>query len=170
MPLAPIDARLTGLRVLEAGTGSAAGVATAGAPVDVVLSVEAGSAIFAVGARFAAGVQIDGMGPGLVPPLIGSLGGAEWATPVAELRLVVPASATAGLADRLLGVAAFLRVNAAPPFLVSAMRGPDLFVAPASLRGPDAAAVLGARENGGRVAPADLRPSAPAPGDPPRHP
>ena len=100
MPLAPIDARLTALRVLEAGTGSDAGV------------------------------QIDGMAPGLVPPLIGSLGGAEWATPVAELRLVVPASATAGLADRLLGVAAFLRVNAAPPFLVSAMRGPDLFVVP----------------------------------------
>lgn len=170
MALAPNDARLTGLRIAEAGSASAAGVVTAGTPLDVLLSVEAGPAIFAVGARFAAGVQIDGMAPGTVPPLIGELGGAEWATPVAELRLVVPASATAGLADRLLGVAAFLRVNAAPPFLVSAMRGPDLFVAPASLRGPDAAAVLGARENGGRVAPADLRPSAPAPGYPPRHP
>jgi len=170
MALAPNDARLTGLRIAEPGSASAAGVVTAGTPLDVVLSVEAGSAIFAVGARFAAGVQIDGMAPGTLPPLIGELDGAAWPTPVAELRLAVPAPATAGVADRLLGVAAFLRVNAAPPFLVSAMRGRDLFIAPASLPGPDAAAAPGARENAGRVAPADLRPSAPPTGDPPRHP
>ena len=169
MPLAANDARLTGLRVLEAGSASAAGVITAGDPVEVVLSVEAGSAIFGVGARFVAGVQIDATEPGMVPPVVGWLGGPDWPTPVAELRLVVPALATAGLADRLLSVAAFLRVNAAPPFLVSATRGPDLFVAPAALQGPDAAAALGARENGVRVASADLRPATPAPGDPPRH-
>ncbi len=43
----------------------------------------------------------------------------------------MPETATAGLADRLLAVSAFLRVNAAPPFLVSVLRGPDLFIAPA---------------------------------------
>jgi hypothetical protein len=170
MPLAPNDARLTGLRVLEAATGSAAGVVAAGAPVDVVLSVEAGAAIFGVGARFAAGVQIDGAAAEMTTVVRGCLGGREWPTPLAELRLVIPASATAALADRLLAVAAFLRVNASPPFIVSVMRGPDLFVAPASLQSPDSAAALVARQNDGRVAPTDARPATPAPGGPPRHP
>jgi hypothetical protein len=130
--LAPNDARLTGLRILEAGTASAAGVVAAGAPLEAALSVEAGAAVFGVGARFAAGVQIDGVQAGAIPVLMGWLGGAEWPTAVAELRLAVPAATTAALADRLLGVAAFLRVNASPPYLVSVLRGPDLFVVPAS--------------------------------------
>ena len=128
--LAPNDARITGLRCLEPGSGSAAGVASAGSPLEVVLAVEAGAALFGTGARFAAGVQIEGVNAGAIARVEGWLAGVHWPSPVAELRLAVPASATAQLADRLLGVAAYLRVNASPPFLVSAMRGPDLFVVP----------------------------------------
>ncbi len=170
MSLAPNDARLTGLRILEAATGSAARVIAAGAPVDIVLSVEAGAAIFGVGARFVAGVQMDGVPAETVPPLEGWLGGPQWRTLAADLRIVVPTRATAALTDRLLGVAAFLRVNASPPFLVSSMRGPDLFVTPASPHSPDTAVALEARQNGSRVAPADLRPETSSPGGPPRHP
>jgi hypothetical protein len=128
--LAPNDARITGLGWVEPETGSTAGVALAGARLDVVVAVEAGAALFGIGARFAAGVQIDGITAGSTPPAHGWLGGAEWPRPVAELRFRVPEAATADLADRLLGVAAFLRVNAAPPYLVTVLRGPDLFVAP----------------------------------------
>lgn len=128
--LAPNDARITGLRCLEPGSGSAAGVASAGSPMEVLLAVEAGAALFGTGARFAAGVQIEGVDAGAIARVEGWLAGAAWPSPVAELRLAIPASATAQLADRLLGVAAYLRVNASPPFIVSAMRGPDLFVVP----------------------------------------
>ena len=128
--LAPNDARITGLRCLEPGSGSAAGVASAGSRMEVLLAVEAGAALFGTGARFAAGVQIEGVDAGAIARVEGWLAGAAWPSPVAELRLAIPASATAQLADRLLGVAAYLRVNASPPFIVSAMRGPDLFVVP----------------------------------------
>jgi hypothetical protein len=170
MPLAPNDARLTGLRIVEAATGSASAVVAAGAPVEVVLSVEAGAAIFGVGARFTAGVQLDGARAEAVPALEGWMGGPEWPDPVAELRLILPARATSGMGDRLLGVAAFLRVNAAPPFLVSTLRGPDVFVAPAAPRRSEAASERAASENGARVAPADLRPEPPSQGSAPRHP
>ncbi|HEX2502645.1 MAG TPA: hypothetical protein VHK00_01790 [Miltoncostaeaceae bacterium] len=133
MMLAPNDARITGLRYLEPGSGSAAWVAAAGSPLEVLLAVEAGAALFGTGARFAAGVQIEGVDAGAIARVEGWLAGADWPSPVAELRVRVAEAATAGLADRLLGVSAFLRVNAAPPFLVSVLRGPDLFIAPAPL-------------------------------------
>ena len=93
--LAPHDARITGLRCLEPGSGSAAGVASAGSPMEVVLAVEAGAALFGTGARFAAGVQIEGVNAGAIARVEGWLAGADWPSPVAELRLAVPASATA---------------------------------------------------------------------------
>ena len=133
--LAPNDARITGLRCLEPGSGSAAGVASAGSPMEVLLAVEAGAALFGTGARFAAGVQIEGVDAGAIARVEGWLAGAAWPSPV-ELRLAIPASATAQLADRLLGLAAYLRVNASPPFIVSAMRGPDLFVVPGAVTTP----------------------------------
>lgn len=130
--LAPNDARITGLRCVEATSGSSAGVVAAGSPVEVVVTVEAGAALFGVGARFSAGVQLEGVAPGVVPRIAGWLGGDRWPSPVVELRFPVAGAATAGLADRLLGVAATLRVNAAPPFLASAQRGTDLHVVPAA--------------------------------------
>lgn len=130
--LAPNDARITGLRLLEPHTGSGAGVAVAGSPLEVAMSVEAGAALFGTGARFVAGVQIEGIPTGAIERVEGWLGDAEWPSLVAEVRFSLLGSATAALADRLLGVAGFLRINAAPPFLVSSLRGPDLFVTPGS--------------------------------------
>jgi hypothetical protein len=128
--LAPHDARITGLRCLEPGSGSAAGVVAAGDPLEVALAVEAGAALFATGARFALGVQLDGAPPIRVRE--GHLGDATWPAPVSEVRVAVPGSLTTR-PDRVLGVVAFLRVNAAAPFLVSVLRGPDLLVTPAPL-------------------------------------
>ena len=137
--LAPNDARITGLRCVEPGSGSAAGVFAAGSALWMVMSVEAGAALFATGARFVAGVQAEGLEVGPDGTLEGWLGDTDWPGPVAELRLRIPGEVTAHLADRLLAVAGFLRLNAAPPYLVSVLRGPDIFIAPG-------AAVPGAAE------------------------
>jgi hypothetical protein len=128
--LAPNDARITGLRCIEPGSGSAAGVFAAGSTLWMVMSVEAGAALFATGARFCAGVQAEGLEMGPDGRREGWLGDADWPGPVAELRLRIPGEVTAHLADRLLAVAGFLRLNAAPPYLVSALRGLDVFIAP----------------------------------------
>jgi len=128
--LAPNDARITGLRCVEAETGSAAGVIMAGSPLDVLMSVEAGASLFATGARFAAGVQVEGAGTTRSELLEARLGDVEWPLAAAELRFRLSGEVTADLADWLLGVAGFMRVNAAPPFLVSVARGPDVYVAP----------------------------------------
>ena len=77
--VAPHDARITGLRCLETGSGSAAGVAAAGTPLDVAVAVEAGAALFGTGARFAAGVQIDGVDAGAIARVEGWLAGADLA-------------------------------------------------------------------------------------------
>lgn len=135
MALAPNDARITGLRCLEPGTGSAAGAVADGSPVEALVAVEAGAALFATGARFALGVQVDGAA-GAVGAVEGHLGDPAWADPASEVRVLVPGSVTTGRADRVLGVVAFLRVNAAPPFLVSILRGPDLFVVPGPFTDP----------------------------------
>ena len=130
--LAPNDARLTGLRLIEPGSGSAAGLVAAGDPLVVVLSVEAGETLFGTGARFTAGIQADGLELGSAARRVGCFGDADWPEPVAELLFRIPGELTAALADRLVGVAGFLRVNTAPPYLVSALRGPDVFVVPAA--------------------------------------
>lgn len=126
--LAPNDARITALRCLDAAGGGAGAIA-AGDALEAVMSVEAGASLFATGGRFAAGIQIDGVA-GPFARVDGWLAGADWPSPAAELRFRIPGPATSALVDRLLGVAGFLRVNAAPPYLVSTVRGPDVFVAP----------------------------------------
>jgi hypothetical protein len=128
--LAPNDARITGLRCVEPGSGSAAGVLAAGSALCIVMSVEAGAALFATGARFCAGVQTEGLEVGPDGRREGRLGEAGWPGPVAELRLRIPGEVTAHLAHRLLAVAGFLRLNAAPPYLVSTLRSLDIFIAP----------------------------------------
>jgi hypothetical protein len=142
--LAPNDARITGLRCVEPGSGSAAGAFTAGSALWMVMSVEAGAALFATGARFCAGVQAEGLEVGLDGRREGWLGDGDWPGPVAELRLRIPGEVTAHLADRLLAVAGFLRLNAAPPFLVSTLRGLDIFIAPGA-----AASVAAESDRGG---------------------
>jgi hypothetical protein len=130
--LAPNDARITGLRCVEPGTGSTAGAFAAGSALMMVMSVEAGAALFATGARFRAGAQVEGLEVGPAGTREGWLGDIDWPSPVAELRLLIPGGTTAHLADRLLAVAGFLRLNGAPPYLVSALRGPDIFIVPAA--------------------------------------
>ncbi|HET7040871.1 MAG TPA: hypothetical protein VFI13_02585 [Gemmatimonadales bacterium] len=129
--LPPNDARLTGLRCIEPGSGSSAGLVVAGTPLVVEMSLEAGSALFATGARFTVGVQAEGFDLGAGGRRTGRFGDAAWPDPVAELRFLLPGDATAALPDRLVGLAGFLRVNAALPYLVSALRGPDVFIVPA---------------------------------------
>jgi hypothetical protein len=126
------EIRVTGVRCVEVATGSAAGVVGAGGGVRIVVSAEAGETLFGSGARFAAGVQLDGAPDALGARLEGCLGDPEWPGPLAELAFLLPEEATAGLADRMIGVSAFVRVGIRPPFVVSTMRGPDLFVAPAT--------------------------------------
>jgi hypothetical protein len=130
--LSPNDARMTGLRCIEPESGSSAGLIVAGDPLVLVMTVEAGAALFATGARFKVGVQADGIDPGGYGWRTGRLGDADWPDPVAELRFRLPGEATAALPDRLVGVAGYLRINAALPYLVSALRGPDVFVAAAA--------------------------------------
>lgn len=132
--LAANDVRITGLRCIEPGTDSTSGVVAAGDSFVVAISVEAGSAIFASGARFHAGVRIDGLEIGRDGRIDGSLGDSDWRTAVADLRLRIPGEATVSLADRLLSVAGFLRINAAPPYLVSVLRGADIFITPGEPR------------------------------------
>jgi hypothetical protein len=126
------EVRVTGVRCLEVSSGSAAGVIGAGGGVRIVVSAEAGEALFGSGARFAAGVQLDGARDALGARLEGFFGDREWPSPVSELAFLLPEEATADLADRMIGVSAFVRVGISQPFLVSTMRGPDLFVVPAA--------------------------------------
>jgi hypothetical protein len=124
--LAPNEVRITGLRCVEPESGSAAGVVAAGSPLWVVMSVEAGTTLHATGARFCAGIQADGLEVGPDGRREGWLGEADWTEPVAELRLRIPAEAIAHLADPLLPVAGFPRLNSSPPYLVSTMRGLEM--------------------------------------------
>jgi len=103
--LAPNDVRITGLRCVEPESGSAAGVVAAGSALWVVMSVEAGTALHATGARFCAGIQADGLEMGPDARREGWLGEADWTEPVGELRLRIPGEVTAHLGDRLLTVA-----------------------------------------------------------------
>jgi hypothetical protein len=128
--LPPNDARVTGLRCVEPASGSSAGLVTAGDPLMIVMYVEAGAALFATGARFKVGVQVDGTELGSYGWRTGRFGDADWPDAVTEVRFRIPGDVTSPLADRLVGVAGFLRVNAALPYLVSALRGPDVFVVP----------------------------------------
>jgi len=130
--LPPNDARVTGLRCIEPESGSSAGLVAAGDPLVVVMCVEAGAALFGTGARFKVGVQVDGTELGSYGWRTGRFGDADWPEAVTEVRFRLPGDATAPLADRLVAVAGYLRVNAAPPYLVSALRGPDVFVVPAA--------------------------------------
>jgi hypothetical protein len=129
--LPPNDARVTGMRCIEPASGSSAGLVAAGGPLVVAMCVEAGSALFGTGARFKVGVQVDGIALGSYGWRTGRFGDDDWPTAVAEILFRVPGEATGALADRLVSVAGYLRVNAVPPYLVSAMRGPDVFVVPA---------------------------------------
>lgn len=123
------DIIITAASARERGTGSAAGAITAGAEFEIEVAVEAGQTIFDSGARFAAGVLI---GNGVAAPAVeGHFGDPPWSTPIDRLTFVVPAEPTRELADRLLSVAAFVRVNIRPPFLVATLRGRDVFVVPA---------------------------------------
>jgi hypothetical protein len=126
------EIRVTGVRCLEVSSGSATGVIGAGGGVRIVVAAEAGEALFGSGARFAAGVQLDAARDALGARLEGFFGDPEWPSPVSELAFLLPEEATADLADRMIGVLAFARVGISPPFLVSTMRGPDLFVVPAA--------------------------------------
>jgi hypothetical protein len=128
--LPPNDARVTGIRCIEPESGSSAGLVAAGTPLVLEMHLEAGAALFATGARFTAGVQAEGVDPGAYGWRTGRFGDADWPEPVVALRFLLPGDVTAALADRLVGLAGFLRVNAAPPYLVSALRGPDVFVVP----------------------------------------
>ncbi len=129
--LPPNDARLTGIRTIEPESGSSAGLVVVGAPFVVEVRLEAGSALFATGARFKVGVQAEGIDLGTYGWRTGRFGDADWPEPVVELRFLLPGDVTAGRSDRLVGLAGFLRVNAAPPYLVSTLRGPDVFIVPA---------------------------------------
>lgn len=129
--LPPNDARLTGIRCIEPESGSSAGLVVAGTPLVVEMHLEAGGALFATGARFKAGVQAEGIDLGAYGWRTGRFGDTDWPDPVVELRFLFPGDVTAALRDRLVGLAGFLRVNAAPPYLVSVLRGPDVFVVPA---------------------------------------
>jgi hypothetical protein len=129
--LPPNDARLTGIRCVEPESGSSAGLVVAGTPLVVEIRLEAGSALFATGARFKAGVQADGIDLGAYGWRTGRFGDADWPDPIVEVRFLLPGDVTAALPDRLVALAGFLRVNAAPPYLVSALRGPDVFIVPA---------------------------------------
>jgi hypothetical protein len=88
-------------------------LAPAGSALWMVMSVEAGSALFATGARFCAGVQDEGLEVGPDGRREGWLGDVDWPGAVAELRPRILGEVTAYLANRLLAVAEFVRPSGA---------------------------------------------------------
>lgn len=122
------DLRITGIRTLDRISGSAAGVTVAGAGLEIVVSVEVGQTLFATGARFVAGVFIADS-PALAY-MDANLGDPIWSRPIDRLAFSPPPEVTADLADRLVSVAAFVRINRRTPYLVATLRGADLFVVP----------------------------------------
>jgi hypothetical protein len=159
--LSPNDARITGISCIEPASGSSAGVVAAGSAFMVVMSVEAGAAIFSTGARFCAGLQAEGLEARPGGRLEGHLCDETWPGPIAQLRFQIVGELTDHLADRVLALVGFLRINAAPPYLVSTARAGDIFVAPAP-----AVRRTAPREADGRATALGQRPGGEAVGTP----
>jgi hypothetical protein len=127
--MGPNDANIIRVYPRQVGSPASDSAFSYNAPLEVVMEVEAGSALFGSGAQYAVGIVVRDLSdfsilpkpaptPGTHTPVIDAndnLHGANWDRQADQFVYTVPAASLAGRQNHILEILGYLRVNVVNP-------------------------------------------------------